>query len=355
MSPDRETAVFDLEARAQSLGRRTRSWMLVAASFLALIAGCGGKYDKPLELGRVISLGLYSYLPAFRGFENATALSAAEGTLYVAFADSLAVPPSGEVRAYFSTGVPISGDLVKPFTGITKPTAIGAGKRVIAVADSADQITVRIYGLSGGAPTLSFSDPDWSDVSALAVDDSGNIYVADAARNFVRAYKPDGRRRFQVDLADSGFGFGHVMRPTGLALDGDTLVISEAHAEKAQVQRIRTDVPQTGVPFSSAVPFIVSYTDEDGNEVLLIGPEGVAVGEEGSIFVLDRVLGKVLRFDAEGNIVAVVNSADSGGPPDLPDAVSLDTYDRPGSSASVYVLDPVKGVVHRWDPKNEQG
>jgi hypothetical protein len=330
-------------------------WVLVAASSLTSIAGCGGKYDKPLELGRTISMGLYSYLPAFRGFEGATALSITGGSLYVAFADSLAVPPAGEVRAYFSGGDPIPGDLVRPFNGLTRPTVIGAGKRAIAVADRAEQITVKIYGLSGGAPTLSFSDPDWSEVSGLAVDDSGNIYVADAARNFVRAYKPDGKRRFQVDLADSGFGFGHVMRPTGLAIDGQTLLISEAHAEKAQVQRIRTDVPQTGVPFSTTVPFIVSFTDEDGNDVPLAAPAGVAVGREGSIFVLDRALGKVLRFDPQGNIVAVVNAADSGGPPDLQDAVSLDTYNRPGRSASIYVLDPVRGVVHRWDPKNEQG
>lgn len=335
--------------------RRTWAWVLTAALGLGVVAGCGGKYDKPLELSRAITLGEYYYLPAFRGFESSTTLSIAGGTLYVAFADSVSVPPSATVRAYFSGGDPISEDLVRAFTGLTKPTAVGAGKRAIAVADAADKITVRMYGLSGGAPTLSFSDPDWSEVSALAVDDSGNVYVADAARNFVRAYKPDGRRRFQVDLADSGFGFGHVMRPMGLALDGQTLLIAEAHAEKAQVQRIRTDVPQTGVPFSDTVPFIVSFTDADGNQARLVSPIGVAAGREGSVFILDRGLGQILRFDAQGGFVTVVNSAASGGPPSLSDAVSLSTYNRPGTAASVYVLDPTKGLIHRWDPKNEQG
>ncbi|MFZ1946314.1 MAG: hypothetical protein WAW06_02090 [bacterium] len=327
----------------------------VCALGLALVAGCGGKYEKPVELSRTITMGEYSYLPAFRGFENATSLSVSGGSLYVAFADTLAEPPSGTVKAYFSGGEPIPENLVRPFTGLQRPTVVGAGKRTIAVADRADKIYVRTYGLSGGAPTVSFTDPDWSQVSGLAVDDSGNIYVADAARNFVRAYKPDGRKLFQVDLADSGFGFGHVMRPTGIAVDGSTLLISEADAEKAQVQRIRTDQPQTGVPFSATVPFIIFFTDEDGNDVLLVSPAGVAAGREGSVFILDRGLGQILRFDAQGDFVTVVNSAASGGPSNLADAVSIDTYNRPGSAASIYVLDAARGLIHRWDPKNEQG
>jgi hypothetical protein len=323
---------------------------MIAGVALCVLAGCGGKYDKPLELDRTIRMGEYIYVPAFRGFENSVALSITGGSLYVAYCDTSATPPTGKVHAYYSNGARIPANLVADFAGLTRPTAIGAGKRAIAVADAADPITVKIYGLSGGSPTLSFSDPEWKSISGLAVDDTGNIYVCDAEENFVRSYKPNGKRRFEVDLADSGFGIGHVLRPTGLTLDGETLLISEGHAEKAQVQRIRIDQPQTGIPFSTENPYISVFTDADGNETPLVKPVGVGAGKEGSIFILDQGLGKIFRFNADGTSVTVVNTAESDGPTDLTSAVSIDTYNL-GASASVYVLEASKGVVHRWDPK----
>ena len=326
--------------------------VLLALAVLYLLPGCGGKYDKPLELSRTIRMGEYSYQPAYRGFENSTSLSISLGSLYVAYADTLSVPPTGTVRAYFSGATPIPENLVRSFRGLQRPMVVGSGKRAIAVADIADAIFVRVYGLSGGDPIVSFSDPDWNMITGLAVDDTGNIYVADAAMNFVRSYKPNGKARFEVDLADSGFGIGHVMGPMGIAIDGETLLISEAHTEKVQVQRIRIDRPQTGIPFSADNPYLSVFTDADGNQTTFVRPVGVAAGSEGSVFVLDQGLGWILRFDAEGNSIAMVNSPAQEGPLDVSDAVSIDTYNPPTqTSASVYVLEPIKGLIHRWDPK----
>jgi len=321
-----------------------RTRLLVALVLVGLAAGCGGKFDKPLELSRAITMGEYSYKP-YAGFAGATSLSISGGSIYIAYA------ASGEIRAYFSDATPIPGNLVRPFTGLHRPALIGTSKYVIAVVDQADKDTVRVYGLSGGGPVVSFSDPAWAGISGLAVDDSGNIYVADAARKFVRAYKPNGRPRFEVDLADSGFGIGHVMKPSGIALDGGTLLISENHPEKVQVQRIRIDRPQTGVLFSATIPFLSTFTGADGNETPMVNPAGVAAGTDGSIFVLDQGLNMILRFDGEGNSIAVVNSPESGGPSDLAGAVSIDTYNRPGLAATIYVLDAARGLIHRWDPK----
>jgi hypothetical protein len=128
-------------------------------------------------------------------------------------------------------------------------------------------------------------------------------------------------------------------------------LISEAHAEKMQVQRIRIDRPQTGIPFSATNPYLATFTDDEGNEMVFVRPVGVAAGTDGSVFVLDEGLGRVFQFDAQGNSIAVVNSEASGGPQDLRDAVSIDTYNPPGARASIYVLDPVRGLVHRWEPK----
>lgn len=330
------------------------AWVALAAfAAVCLMPGCGGKYDKPLELDRVIRMGEYSYQDPYRGYEGSASLFVTGGRLYAAYVDTT-VPgsPSGEVRAYFSDGDRISVEVVRPFAGLRRPTVVGGGRKSVAVADIADQITVRVYALSGGSPVLSFTDPDWRAITGLAVDDTGNIYVADSAADFVRSYKPNGRPRFAVDLADSGFGIGHVLSPMGIAIDGETLLIAEADVEKAQVQRIEIGRPQTGIPFSATSPYISVFTDAEGSETPLLRPVGVAAGQDGNIIVLDRGLGQIMRFDPEGNSVAVVNSEQSGGPQNVSDAVSVGAYSQKiGGAASVYVLDPIRGLIHRWDPK----
>jgi hypothetical protein len=321
-----------------------RTWLLVGLTAVAVIAGCGGKFDKPIELDRAITMGLYSY-QVYSGFGGATSLSISEGTIYVAYG----TPAS--IRAYYSKATPIGGNLVKPFNGLTNPTALGTSKYVIAVVDHTERDTVRVYDLGGGNPLVSFSDPSWAGVSALAVDDSGNIYVADSLRNFVRAYKLNGKPRFEVDLADSGFGIGHVMKPVALALDGNALLIAESHPEKIQVQRISIAEPQTGIVFTATLPFLSSYIDAEGNETPFLNPVGVAAGVDGSIFVMDKGNNMIFRYDATGTSICVVNSAQSGGPANLTGMGSIDTYNPPQLAASVYVLDVGKGIIHRWDPK----
>jgi hypothetical protein len=324
----------------------------VAVGLLAtlMVSGCGGKYNKPVELKRTVTMGLYAYQP-YAGFTGARYLSITEGSLYVTF------ETEGQVRAFHSTGTPIPGNLVRPFTGLTSPTVVATGRNLLAVVDKGSQDTVRVYNVNGGAPLHSFRDPDWLKISALAVDDSGYIYVADVAKDFVRAYRADGRPRFEVDLADSGFGIGHVMAPTGITLDAGTLLITEAHAQKVQVQRIRTDRPQTGIPFSATLPFLSTFVDAEGNEIPLSDPIGVAAGEDSSIFVLDRGLDMILRYDDAGNSIVVVNSPESGGPTNLAGAVSIVAYNQGTTPegiripATVYILDKTRGLIHRWDPK----
>ncbi|MFH1219172.1 MAG: hypothetical protein V1694_01790 [Candidatus Eisenbacteria bacterium] len=309
---------------------------------VAWVAGCGGKYDKPLEMPSKPRLGEYAYWDGYAGFEHANCLSIANGKMFVSYSE-----PS-QALAFFSHADPIPTNVFLGFLGLTRPVKIGAGKYAIAVADSLETLTVRIYGLRGGDPIASFTDPDWRRISGLAMDDSGNVYVADAVKNFVRAYGPTGRKRFQVDLADSGFGIGHVMRPQSISYDGEALLIAEAHPEKFQVQRIRIDEPQKGIPFSAANPYISTFTDAEGNQLNLTKPVAVAATRQGSIFVVDRELGKIFKFDLAGNSIAIVNDVTAGGPSRLDDPLAMGTYNESDIVDNVYVLDQATGIIYQW-------
>jgi sugar lactone lactonase YvrE len=250
------------------------------------------------------------------------------------------------VLDHFSGGRP---DYTVEFTGLIRPTILGKGSRVVAVLDEIDPLTVRVYSAGGGDPLLEFSDPDWVSVGGLAVDEDGNVYVSDTQRNFVRAYDRLGKQRFGVDLADSGFGIGHVLSPRGLCFDGEALLIAEADPEKAQVQRISVDEPQRGLLFSPTIPFISSFTDSAGDEIALGRPISVCTDNQGFIFVLDDSLGRIFRYNPTGTSSAIVNGPGNLGPDTLQAATSIGTYENRGLDESrVYALENGSGNIHYW-------
>jgi len=300
-----------------------------------VMLGCGGKIDPPGELYKEPRRSVYLYAGEYDGFRGASSLGITGGRLFAAF------PDSGVVVAFRSTGNVETG---VEFASTIMPYLIGVGTFEVAVADSGDSVdVVRCYGIGGEEPLWEVVDEEWVEIGGLAVGEDGITYVSDAARNFVRAYDNAGNLVFGEDLADSGFGLGHVLSPRGIFIEADTLYIAEAHEEKAQVQRIDVRQPQKGIPFSAERPFISSFVDTLGIELPLIEPIAVCVNSIGQIFVLDAGYGIIIEYNRDATTEAIVTTPFSG-PFPVPGVNSIGPYrDR------IYALDPPSGVVHRWE------
>lgn len=326
-------------------GTREATGIVLLAALVAagILLGCGGKIDPPGELFKEPRRSVYLYAGSYAGFDRATSLGITGGRLFASFPESALVdlPDSGFVLAFRSTG---NIETSVEFSGTMMPYLIGVGTYEIAVADSGDSVDiVRCYGIGGGDALWEVMDEEWVEIGGLAVGDDAITYVSDAARNFIRAYDNSGNLLFGEDLADSGFGLGHVLRPRGIFIEEDTLYIAEAHEEKAQVQRINVRTPQEGIPFSEERPFISSYVDSLGIEMPLIEPIAVCVNVDGQIFVMDSGYGIIIEYNRDGTTEAIVTTPFSG-PCPVPDVNSIGPY-----SVRIYALDPPAGVVHRWD------
>ena len=317
--------------------RKTLGTALLAAIVTAgTLPGCGGKIDPPGELFKEPRISVYLYAGEYRGFNGASCLGVTGGRLYATF------PDSGVVVA-FNSRAEVAEDV--EFGGTGAPYVVGVGTYEIVVADSSDTtLQVKAYSIGGGEPLVSVEDEDWVEIGGLAIDEDGVTYVSDTGGNFIRAYDAEGNLRFGEDLADSGSGIGHVLSPRGIFVEEDTLYIAEANTEKAQVQRISVNQPQTGIPFSPTKPYISTFIDTLGIETPLIAPVAVCVSFSGQIFVLDEGHGMIIEYNRDGTTAAIVTAPTSGGPVPFIGGNSMGPY-----SNRIYALEAAAGVIHRWD------
>jgi hypothetical protein len=189
--------------------------------------------------------------------------------------------PKGSVDAvaYFpSEYKPSTGPIVSAPVETPKP-------------DEEGRLTIGGYGAAQGQ----FIKP-----AGLAVDQEGNLYVADSGNHRVQKFDVDGL--FLAEVGGAGSGNGQFNEPWGVAVDaqGNVYVADTWNHRIQKFDKALKYVTQWGSPASDL---------KNPRPTDFWGPRDVTVDAQGNVWVADTGTSRVLKFDANGTYLATL-----GGP-----------------------------------------
>ena len=206
-----------------------------------------------------------------------------------------------------------------------------------------------VAGLQDGTSAL-FSQPN-----GVAVDASGNVYVADTGNAAIRKITSAGAvttlaggssNRGNVDGQGTAAQFKY---PVGVAVDGSgNLFVADAQADT-----IRKVTAAGAVTTLAGMAATTGDADGTGSAALFNYPSGVTVDGAGNLYVTDTYNDTIRKITAGGVVSTLAGSAglsgssDGAGPYGLfnqPVGVTLD------ASGNLYVADTGNGTIRRVTP-----
>ena len=160
----------------------------------------------------------------------------------------------------------------------------------------------------GNARQAQFNTP-----SGIAIDRAGNIIIADTSNNRIRKLSTDGTR--VSTIAGSGVagfkdglgGEAHFDGPIGVAVDrSGNLFIADAYNDsirKITIDGAVTTIAGTGSPgFGDGPPTVAAFDT----------PSGVAVDKDGNVFVADTGNHAIRKINVQGEVSTIASRAQGG-------------------------------------------
>lgn len=163
---------------------------------------------------------------------------------------------------------------------------------IFGVLDGESQVFLFEWGEAGNA------DGQFSEPSGIAIDSSGNVYVADSLND--RIQKFDNQGAFILKWGIAGGGIGHFDSPQGIAIDSsDRIYVVDRSNNRVQ-------------KFDHNGNFITAWGSPGSTNGNFDRPFGVAVDSSDYVYVTDSGNHRVQKFDSNGNFIFSWGSAGSG-------------------------------------------
>lgn len=211
------------------------------------------------------------------------------------------------------------------------------------ISSSAAVITLAgLAGTTGSVDGASSSARFWGP-QGLAVNSTGNVYIADTANSTIREMTPGGVVTTVAGSPSEGITNGatpnaRFYSPQSIAVDSQTNV----YVADTQNSVIRKITPAGVVSVFAGSPGVFGSADGTGSAALFSGPQGVAVDSSGNVYVADTGNSTIRVISPSGTSSTLAGLAGNPGNADgsgtgvqfnLPQGVAVD------SSGNVYVAD----------------
>jgi serine/threonine-protein kinase len=320
--------------------------IMFALTLLALsMAGCGKAAEPTVVTLAGSDEGFAEGSGTEAQFSGAVDVAVdAEGNVYVADGANHRVrkiTPDGTVTTLAGSDqvLPVDGPVSEAVfstpTGIAL-TASGALYVADSVAEDPHPMRVRVVTPEGMVTTLAGSwedgykdgfgpDAQFKVPASVAVDDAGNVYVADTNNHRIRLISPEGEVTTLAGPPEAGYVAGYADGPAAEArFQGPRSVAVD---EEGNVY-----VADTGnhcirlISPTGAASLTVStlaggkepgYVDGPGAEARFNFPSGIAVDAEGNLYVADTANHRIRKITPEGVVTTLAGSgepSDADGP-----------------------------------------
>jgi uncharacterized protein (TIGR03437 family) len=191
---------------------------------------------------------------------------------------------------------------------------------------------------------------------SVAVDEAGNIFIADTGNSMVRAVTTDGRilpvvGGFGFDTSDGAHSLAALIFPTAVALDREGfLYVADAYSDR--VFRVGGDLIVRNLAGGQGRGY--SGDGGPGTKAQLDFPSGVAVDAAGNVLIAERGSGRVRRVSTDGSIRTAAGNGQfrtgGDGGPAVRAALYLPTAAAADASGNLYIAEPLRGRVRRVLP-----
>lgn len=197
--------------------------------------------------------------------------------------------------------------------------------------------------LDGNVRSVKFWDP-----TAIAVDNQGNVFVADRYNNRIRTITPLGAVATlagnQTAGADNGTGTeASFADPQGLAIDQDgNLYVADTNNHR--IRKINR-----GGLVTTLAGEVEGYQDSQGLRARFRSPVAVAVDADGNVYTADTVKPRIRKITPDGTVTTIAGNGLKTYR-DAPDTAA--SFVRPaamvvGSDGYLYLSEPDLHVIRR--------
>jgi sugar lactone lactonase YvrE len=198
--------------------------------------------------------------------------------------------------------------------------------------------------LNGPAASATFSEP-----SGIAVDGSGNLYITDASNNKIRKISSGGTVSTFAGSGTMGSADGtgtaaSFYYPYGIAIDGSgNLFVADSRNNKIR------KITSAGVVTTFAGSGTAGAADGTGTSATLNYPAGIAIDSAGNLYIADNGNNEIRMITPSGVVTTVAGGTKSG---DTDGTGTAATFEYPygiaiDKSGNIYVTDQGNDKVRK--------